>query len=341
MKLNRSARELLDRYLLAVKRELTGKERDDIAAEIESYMLDLLEERFPKTKEINETQIKEILHEMGAPRKVAAQYSPNRYLIGPRLFPVYFLVLKVVIAAVVGALTLSFIITSVIGETSATWLAVLEYLGTIWSGALSTAGALTIVFAIIERVSEGKEIKEIDELQELDISDLPKLAVKEKEPSKIGLSIEIAFGIIGIGFFTYINSSGGHVPYFVNPQAGLEHVRLFTDNFLRYLPLIIALAGLDLARNITLLVLGYHSALSNWWQICTQCAQVVMMAFMIQSMPLITLDAFHSIGAANLDFTHLQSLANTGIGIGIGIGIFGTIVDIIRKVIRELRSPSA
>ena len=52
MKLNRSARELLDRYLLGVKRELTGNQREDIAAEIESYILDLLDERFPKTKEI-------------------------------------------------------------------------------------------------------------------------------------------------------------------------------------------------------------------------------------------------------------------------------------------------
>jgi len=87
MKLNRSARELLDRYLLAVKRELTGKQREDIAAEIESYLLDLLEERFPKSKETTAAQVKEILQEMGAPRKVAAQYSSQRYLVGPRLFP--------------------------------------------------------------------------------------------------------------------------------------------------------------------------------------------------------------------------------------------------------------
>ena len=341
MKLNRSARELLDRYLLAVKRELTGKQRKDIAAEIESYLLDLLEERFPKTKEITEAQVKEILQEMGAPRKVAAQYTSQRYLIGPRLFPAYLLVLKFVIAAVVGALTLSFLITSVIGETSNIWLAVLEYLGSIWSGALSTLGSITFVFAIIERVGEGKEIKEIDQLQEFNFSDLPELPAEEKEPGKIGLSIEIALSIIGIAFFTYINSTGGHVPYFFNPQTEMELVRLFTDNFLRYVPLILALAGLDLTRNGMLLVQGYHSALTNWWHICTQGAHVVMMGFLITSLPLISLDGFLNISGAEMDFAHLGSLANTGIAIGMAVGMVGTIIEIIRKVIREIRSPTA
>jgi len=341
MKLNKEARELLDRYLLAVKRELTGKQREDIAAEIESYLLDLLEERFPKSKEIAESQIKEILQEMGAPRKVAAQYSPQRYLVGPRLFPAYILILKIVLAAVIGALTLSFIINSVIGNTSNIWLAVLEYFGTIWNAALSAGGSITLIFALIEHFGKGKEIKEIDELQEFNIPDLPELPTEEKEPGKIGLSIEIALGIIGIAFFTYINSTGGRVPYFFNPQTEMKLVQLFTDNFLRYVPLILALAGIDLTRDGMLLVQGYHSSLTNWWHICTQSVHVVLMGFMIKSLPLISLNGFQSIGGADLDFTHLGSLANTGIAIGMAVGIVGTTIEIIRKVIREIRSPSA
>jgi len=91
MKLNKEARELLDRYLLGVKRELTGKQREDIAAEIESYLLDLLEERFPKSKEIVESQMKEILQEMGAPRKIAEMNTKTQKmtpaLITPRERP--------------------------------------------------------------------------------------------------------------------------------------------------------------------------------------------------------------------------------------------------------------
>jgi len=341
MKLNKEARELLDRYLLGVKRELTGKQREDIAAEIESYLLDLLEERFSKSKEIAKSQMKEILQEMGAPRKIAAQYSTQRYLVGPRLFPAYLLILKIVLAAVIGALSLSFIINSVIGNTSNIWLAVLEYLGTIWNGALSAGGSITLIFALIERFGESKEIKEIDELQELIISDLPELPSEEKDPGKIGLSIEIALGIIGIAFFTYINSTGGRVPYFFNPQTDMKLVQLFTDNFLQYVPLILALAGLDLTRDGMLLAQEYHSSLTNWWHICTQSAHVMLMGFMINSLPLISLNGFQSIGGVDLDFAHLETLANTGIAIGMAVGIIGTTIEIIHKVIREIRSPSA
>lgn len=341
MKLNKEARELLDRYLLGVKRELTGKQREDIAAEIESYLLDLIEERFSKSKQITESQIKEILQEMGAPRKIAAQYSPQRYLVGPRLFPAYLLVLKIVLAAVIGALTLSFVINSVIGNTSNIWLAILEYLGTIWSGALSAGGSITLIFALIEYFGEGKEIKEIDELQELKFSDLPELPAEEKEPGKIGLSIEIALGIIGIAFFTYVNSTGGRVPYFFNPQTEMKLVRIFTDNFLRYVPLILALAGLDLTRNGMLLAQGYHSSLTNWWHICTQGAHVVLMGFMITSLPLISLDGFQNISGVNIDFAHIETLANTGIATAIAVGMIATIIETLRNIIREIRSPSA
>lgn len=339
MKLNKEARELLDRYLLGVKRELTGKQREDIAAEIESYLLDLLEERFSKSKEIAESQMKEILQEMGAPRKVAAQYSPQRYLIGPLLFPIYFLVLKIATAAVAGALTLSFIIVSII-ESSIAWLEVLDYIGAIWRVALSVAASITLVFAIIERVSAGKEIKEIDELQEWKISDLPEIPAEEKEPGKIGLSIEIALGIIGILFFSYINSTGGHVPVFFNPQSEMELVQIFTDNFLRYVPFILALAGLDLTRNGMLLVQRYHSTLTNWWHICTQGAHVVLMGFMITSLPLITLESFQNLLGSD-SFAPLELMANKGIAIAIAVGIVGTAIEMIPKVIREIRSPSA
>ena len=42
----------------------------------------------------------EVLQKFGAPDKVAASYSQPRYLIGPRLFPAYWTVLRIVLAVV-------------------------------------------------------------------------------------------------------------------------------------------------------------------------------------------------------------------------------------------------
>lgn len=338
MKMNKSSKELLQRYLLAVKRELGGKQREDIAAEIESYIFDLLEERHPKAKEIGKSELEAILKEMGAPRKVAAQYSPNRYLIGPRLFPVYWLVVRIVIAVVFGSITLSLLINAIINPPIEIGASIFEYLGTVWSGILSAAGAVTLVFAAIDRATEGKPIDEIEELQELDLSELPELPETEKEVSIVETSFEIFFGILGIVFFTYVQKTGGYLPAFKNPAADAQMARIFTDGFLRFIPVLLALNGLEVARSITLLVQRHHSALTNWWQIAQECAQIVLNGFLLGALPLITLEFFDSfMDIENL--TKVESIANTGLAVILVLSMIGMVASIITRVVREVRSP--
>ena len=339
MKLNQDARELLDRYLLAVKRELTGNEREDITKEIESYIFDRLEEKHGDQESLGKSALEPVLLEMGSPRKIAGQYSPNRYLIGPRLFPIYFLVLKIIAAVVVGALTLSMVISAVAGKADNTWLAGLEYLGSLWSGVLSAAGMVTLIFAIIERTTEGKTIEELEDFYKLDLNDLPELPREEKRPDKAGLIIEVILGVIGITFFSYIQSSQGNLPYFVNPDSALQSLPFFTESFVQFIPFIIALAGLDIARNATILVQGYHSALTNWWEIFTKIASIVLNVFLIQALPLITMEGFINLTGVDA-FENLEKLNNTGVAILLGLAIFGTGIDVIIKTIRELKKPS-
>ena len=168
---------------------------------------------------------------------------------------------------------------------------------------------------------------------------LPELPKEEKKPGKVGLWVEIVLGVIGIMFFSYIRSTGGKVPYFINPDAVLQMVPLFTGNFLRFMPYMIALAGLDIARNATTLVQGYHSAFTSWWQIATRAANIVLLAFLIGAMPLISLESFGELAGAE-GFAQLGRLANTGLAIGLGLGLFGTLVEIVRSIIHEVRNPS-
>jgi len=340
MRMESNARELLDRYLLAVKRELTGKDREDITREIESYIFDRLEEQHTGDDAITQKALEDVLTDMGSPRKMAGQYSPNRYLIGPRLFPIYYLVVRIVAAVVFGALTLGMIISSISGGTENVWLSGLEYLASAWSAVLSSAAMVTLVFAIIERTTEGKTVEELEDFYKLDLNDLPELPKEEKQPGKAGLIVEIILGVIGITFFSYIQSSNGSVPYFVNPSSGLQTIPFFTENFVRFIPFIIALAGLDIARNATILVRRYHSTLTNWWEIATRGASIVLNVFLLQSLPLITLQGFINLTGVEA-FANMENLNNIGIAVLLGLAILGTLVDIIRKVIRELRNPVA
>jgi hypothetical protein len=339
MKMNKNTNELLQRYLLAVKRELGGKQREDITAEIESYIYDLLEERYAGKEEVTQAELEVILKEMGAPRKVASQYAPQRYLIGPRLFPVYWLVLRILAAVVAGALTLSTVIATVINPPVYIGPAVLELLGTIWSGVLSAAGAVTLAFAIIERATEGKRIDEIEELKEFKLSDLPELPEEEKSINLVGTSFECVLSALGMIFFIYIQSTDGFLPVFMNTGENMRMVRLFTDNFLKFIPVILMLAGLDIARNITLMVQGRHSSLTNWWHIASEGANVILNGLMISALPLITLAFFNEFIHIS-DIARTESLANTGLAAALGLGILGSIVDIIKRATKEIRNPA-
>ncbi len=89
---------LIDDYVSEVGRRLPRKTHTDIEAEIRSILQDMLEERSQKNgKPVDEEMTLGVLKEYGAPEKVAATYLGDRYLIGPRLYPIFMLVLRIVL----------------------------------------------------------------------------------------------------------------------------------------------------------------------------------------------------------------------------------------------------
>lgn len=339
MKLNNNAHILLDRYLLGVRRALTGKKRDDIAAEIESSLMDRLEERSSADQEITEAQVKEVLTEMGSPRKLAASFGPQRSLIGPRLLPAYLLVLRIVVPVVVGALILSIIIKTLIGETDGAAFPALEYLGTLWNGVFSAAAFVTLTFAIIERVNEEKEIAELAEFDLFNADDLPELGEADKEQSITETVLEVVFGVIGLAFFTYILNNNGLFPIKFSPMEKVAFIPIFTDSFLRFMPFMMAVTGLEVARSATLLAQGRESSITNWWHVFTQGANMVLSVFLLRVFPLITVAGFKTLPLpANWDFARIETGVNTGLKVIIILSLVGTGFDIIRRVYRQAKN---
>jgi len=336
MKLNKNAQTLLERYLLGVHRALTGKQRDDIRAEIESFLLDNLEERYPQSEEISESQVMGLLHEMGSPAKLAAQFSPQRYLIGPRFFPVYVLVLRIVVPVVLGALTLSLIIRAFTGELSGGAASALDFIASLWNGALMATAFITLVFAILERVNPEEVAKELKDFELFNPSDLPDLSDEDKEPNAVETGFEIVFGVLGLAFFTYLYSSGGHLPIFGAAQDGLAEARFFTDNFMRFLPFMIALSGLEISRSAAVLVQGRRSVLTDWWHICTQVANLVLIIFLLNAFPLFSLEGLLAQPfAADWDAARVGTGVNTGIRVVMALGLFGTLLELCQQLYRQ------
>jgi hypothetical protein len=101
--------DLLDRYLQAVKKHLPWQRQDDIIAELRANLEAQLEDKEAGLgRPLTTGEAEDWLKQIGPPRQVAAHYQPQRYLIGPTLFPTYWLVLKTVLFC----LTIIFVIVS-------------------------------------------------------------------------------------------------------------------------------------------------------------------------------------------------------------------------------------
>src|SRR5512134_3377162 len=92
---------LIDKYIAEVGKHLPRKNRADIEAEIRSTLEDMLEERKEAEGLADNERIIKLLKEYGAPRQVAESYTGPRYLIGPRVYPIFELITKIVVAVLI------------------------------------------------------------------------------------------------------------------------------------------------------------------------------------------------------------------------------------------------
>lgn len=90
--------QLLERYLRVVKFWLPKDQRQDIAAELsEDIQSEVSEREAELGRKLDEAELDAILHRFGHPMLVAERYLPQQHLIGPELFPLYRLVLKIAV----------------------------------------------------------------------------------------------------------------------------------------------------------------------------------------------------------------------------------------------------
>lgn len=148
--------ELLDRYLQAVKFWLPKEQQDDIVAELSEDIRSQIEEQESKLgRKLDSAEIGAILKRHGRPSQVANRYLPQQFLIGPALFPVYKLVLKIVILCYLVPWLLIWVgfmsfdtsyraAHSVAGDLAGAW-------GSFWINGFMTIGVVTAVFAVLER----------------------------------------------------------------------------------------------------------------------------------------------------------------------------------------------
>jgi hypothetical protein len=167
--------DLIDRYLSAVGILLPRDQRDDITAELRDILLTRREERAAELgRPLTAAEDEALLKDFGHPAAVAGRYGRQQSLIGPEIFPIYMLVLKIVLAVIVGSALVTGIVNAAI-TPAAIGRAVGVTIRVAWTGSFAAIGAVTLVFAIVERTPAGPNL-----LKAWRVRDLPRLQSRRR-----------------------------------------------------------------------------------------------------------------------------------------------------------------
>lgn len=164
-----ASKNWIDRYLYAVTRRLPKAMREDLEKELRSNLMDGLEERLDG-REATEQDVLDLLNDFGDPRKVASEYMPQqKYLIGPELIDLYWMILKIAGVGVAIGLTVVLIISVLQGDASQSGLVqvIARYLGSLWSAGVSMVGTVTLIFAVIQHTTAGERFGSSEAAEEL------------------------------------------------------------------------------------------------------------------------------------------------------------------------------
>jgi hypothetical protein len=222
---------LLDKYVAEVGKHLPRKNRTDIEAEIRSTLEDMLEER-SQGQAVGDEMVKSLLKEYGSPKKVASTYKPKQYLIGPRMFPIFELVTKIV-------LTVLFVISLFglgigLAKTGLSGADVLSEVGGwaagLFSGLTAALGNIVLVFVIIERTQVVNEFEK--DFEDWDPDELE----VEPDPAQVKrgeLIATIVFTVLGLIIF---NLYPDLIAIHMNTNGTWTSTPIFTEAFFHFLP---------------------------------------------------------------------------------------------------------
>jgi len=198
--------ELLDRYLHAIKFWLPRKQQDDIIAEISEDLHSQIEDHESQLgRKLSDNEVAALLRKRGRPLLVANGYSPQHSLIGPVLFPIYVLVLKIAALCFVVPRMLvltGFFIFEPKYHTQGLGSLIAHTWSELWFGGFVTFGIVTLIFAVIERTQANSGW-----LEKWDPLKLPKVKDTRRIPRASSV-IEVVIGIIAVMWLVELASSG-------------------------------------------------------------------------------------------------------------------------------------
>jgi hypothetical protein len=274
---------LIDRYLAAVSDNLPAKLRKDTVTEIRSLIQDALDDR-SKTEERapDDEMVAGVLKQFGSPEKIVAPYLPEKYLIGPHLFPTFILVLQIALPIIAALALVGFWVgynlpAPISGVELITNL--VKSVGNALSAVVQAFGNIVFIFAILQWVLP--EFK--PRTKEWDPHSLKAISYPDKV-KRGELITEIFFSLVGLIIFNiYLDRVG----IYNNLNGQWSFIPILTSAFNNYIPWLDLFWVLTILLDVILLRKGS-------WEAGTRLFSILMSVF--------------SIAIAESFMTHIQYL---------------------------------
>ncbi len=233
----------INRYIYQVTKHMSPLNKKDIDNELRTLIYDMLETKNPGDIP-SKADLDAVLKELGNPRELAEKYQDtSRYLIRPDLFPVYLLVLKIVLGATLFGMSIATILDLITSYQELWYSYIGTWLGNMLGSAISAFGYVTLIFAFIEW--QGVNMKEL--LPDWDVDSLPPVPVKE---AKISIGEPIA-GIIFTMLCIILFTSAPQLISIYYFKDTLTVIPIFNlDTVKTVLPLFLITMALGLLKNI-------------------------------------------------------------------------------------------
>ena len=326
---------LIDRYVAEVGKNLPLlKGREDIEKELRSTLEDMIEDRASTTGRMRDEAMEiELLKEYGSPQQVAATYNPHPYLIGPRLFPFFLFVLKIVITVVVSVM-LGLAGVSAVTDTPMMGMDFVKIIGGGLGNALSAAiaafGNVVIVFAILERVLPDKEISGFNDEKDWD----PASLTKEPDPDSVKrgeLIAEIIFTFLGLALLNLYPEILGAVIF---TEGERFFIPIFSDVFFKFMPWINAIFLAEIVLDIYLLRNALWTPIARVAKIIIEAASIVLTVIILRTPNIVgfTAESFKNFPESSIDGQLLMTIFNISFSIALIVVIIVASVELVKGI---------
>jgi hypothetical protein len=355
MKLTPKANELMKRYLLAVERRLPLQGRKDLIQEIESDLMDRIEDqlRDAAPQSMDEHQLEAQLRLIGSPAEVANTFAPAQPLIAPQHDFIFRIIVTIVVPIVMGAIFLAGVVSLAFSGGANPLQSIFSTLSAMWSAAIGIIGTAAIVFMVLTRffpdVNQKADAIKVEfetEQKPWVVGDLPELPLDEE---KLYLWEPLVGVILGTFFLAILVSLFNRYAglWFINvPPGDWVMLDVLTEDVKAMVPWWALSIALGIGHDGLLLYQRRRSLLSRWYEIGTKIVDIIILGMFIsipqyvnfdsadalaQGMPANAVQGFETLFGFQQYFRYVLMFALAVVAITL-------VVDVVKTLLRTIKA---